>query len=475
VSAVAELALADAPALVTELPGPKARALVERDARGHQPFAPARLPARAGPGVGVRRRGRRRQPPARLQCRDRGDLDRSLPSRRGGGDPAAGRRAPPLLGLGLPPAGVRRPLRTARGTVPGRRGGPRLPHELRHGGGRGSDQARALAHPPAVRDRLLRLLPRALVRQRLADREQGSLPGALRPAPPRRAPRAVRGLLSAESRGVGLGLPDGGLPRGRPLRAARRAGGGGGGRRRADPGRGRLRRASARLARRVAAALRPARDPARPGRGAERDRAHRPHVGDRARGRRARRARGGQGHRERDAARRDARTRGVGDLDAGHARLDLRRQSGVVRGGARDAAPGGRGSRRPRGRAGRAPARRPPRPFRAHRRDPRRPRYGADGRHRARRPPRRGGARAGLLPTRPPRPLGGRRRRSPLAAPRRGAGGPLPGMGEARRGCSASARHPPRGAPRDPPVDSELPSLSFARRSPPSGFACRSC
>ncbi len=43
-SAVAELALADAPHLVTELPGPKARALVERDARVTSPSLPRAYP-----------------------------------------------------------------------------------------------------------------------------------------------------------------------------------------------------------------------------------------------------------------------------------------------------------------------------------------------------------------------------------------------------------------------------------------------
>ena len=42
------LALADAPRLVTDLPGPMARAHIERDERRDEPVADARLPARAG-------------------------------------------------------------------------------------------------------------------------------------------------------------------------------------------------------------------------------------------------------------------------------------------------------------------------------------------------------------------------------------------------------------------------------------------
>ena len=71
-------------------------------------------------------------------------------------------------------------------------------------------------------------------------------------------------------------------------------------------------------------------------------------VGGRAFRPRAGHFRGGQGNRERDAAGRDGGARGPDDVAAGRARLDVRRQSGGVRGGAGDhrAAGGGPGGER---------------------------------------------------------------------------------------------------------------------------------
>ena len=42
----AELAALTAPSIVTELPGPAARAVIDRDEARHQPVAHPRLPAR---------------------------------------------------------------------------------------------------------------------------------------------------------------------------------------------------------------------------------------------------------------------------------------------------------------------------------------------------------------------------------------------------------------------------------------------
>ena len=77
--------------------------------------------------------------------------------------------------------------------------------------------------------------------------------------------------------------------------------------RRAHPGRGRLRRPRGRLPAAPARAVRPPRHPAHRRRGPVRRRAHGQDVGDPALGRRARHPAHGEGHRVRDAGRRDDR------------------------------------------------------------------------------------------------------------------------------------------------------------------------
>ena len=113
-------------------------------------------------------------------------------SRGGRGDPAPGRRScsttrrrdfylPDLLGG----------LRAARRDRAGRRADAVVPHQLRDRGGRGGDQARAAHDRAAVRGRVPRRVPRALVRQRLADRVEVEVPRGVRAAAAGRAPRAV--------------------------------------------------------------------------------------------------------------------------------------------------------------------------------------------------------------------------------------------------------------------------------------------
>ena len=54
---------------------------------------------------------------------------------------------------------------------------PVVPHQLGHRGRRGGDQARPMVHRPPVRDRVLRLLPRPLLRERVAHRVEGERTG----------------------------------------------------------------------------------------------------------------------------------------------------------------------------------------------------------------------------------------------------------------------------------------------------------
>ena len=108
--------------------------------------------------------------------------------------------------------------------------------------------------------------------------------------------------------------------------------------RRADPGRGRRRPAAGRLPRRGARGLRRRRRAADRRRGAERHRPHRPLVRQPGRGRAPGRHHAGQGPRRRPADRRLPRHRRRGRaVRARRPRQHLRRQPGLVRGGARRA------------------------------------------------------------------------------------------------------------------------------------------
>ena len=105
---------------------------------------------------------------------------------------------------------------------------PGLPRQLRGRGRRGVHQARPLRHQASVRGRLPRRLPRPDLRRRLADGLEGQVPRRLRAAAAGRLPRAVR-----PGRGPAL------VRRG-AVREARPGQRGRGDHRRAHPGRGRL-------------------------------------------------------------------------------------------------------------------------------------------------------------------------------------------------------------------------------------------
>ena len=170
------------PHIVTELPGPKARAHVEFDETWTSPSLP-----RAYPIVPVRGDG--------LTVEDidgnlfldfaaghRGQLDRPLAPAGRGRDQGAGRRADPLLRVRLLPADLPRGLPRAGAHRADLRPRPGLPRQLRHRGRRGVDQARPVRHQAAVHRRLPRRLPRPDLRLGLADRLEGQVPRRLRAA-----------------------------------------------------------------------------------------------------------------------------------------------------------------------------------------------------------------------------------------------------------------------------------------------------
>src|ERR1041384_5847290 len=89
-------ALMTKPEIKTPLPGPKAAALIARDAQPMSPRfpRPSPLPLRRGPPPGRRGPGCRRQPLPGLHGRHRGRHDRPLASQGGGRDQGAGGSLP---------------------------------------------------------------------------------------------------------------------------------------------------------------------------------------------------------------------------------------------------------------------------------------------------------------------------------------------------------------------------------------------
>ena len=228
------------PDIVTELPGPRARAHIEFDHAWTSPSLP-----RAYPIVPVRGLG----------CAVE-DIDGNVfldfaagiaVNSTGHSHPdvvaAIKRQAEELQHFSrerLLPADLRPGRRGARPHRPDDGRQAHLHRQLRRGGGRGGPQARPVPHAPPERDRVPRRLPRPDDGRRQPHRVEGEVPRALRPAAPRRLPRALRQRGRRGDREARLQAPD-------ARRRVRRR------HRGAHPGRGRLRRPRGRLPARACA------------------------------------------------------------------------------------------------------------------------------------------------------------------------------------------------------------------------------
>ena len=205
---------------------------------------------------------------------------------------------------------------------------PVVLRQLRRGGQRGGDQAGALSLEAPVPDRVHGLVPRPHARRAVAHREPRRAAQGLRAGDRARGvPRAVSRRLSRRPRRGGAVAR---VPRGQDLRAPGRARGSRGDRRRADPGRGRVPRAAARVPAATPRDRGSTRHPADRRRGAGRHGPHGPHVRDRVQRRAARHHHDGQGHCLGHAARRGDGPGRPHGLDARRAREHVRRQSGRV-------------------------------------------------------------------------------------------------------------------------------------------------
>ena len=151
----ADLAGLTAPRITTELPGPIARSVIERDERVTSPSLTRVYPLVVARGSGA--------------VIEDVDGNRFLDFNAGIAVNAAGHAHPavtaadarpgrcllPLLLVRLLPPGLRRAVRAAGSDVADAELAD-VPRQLRHRGGRGRAQARPPPHPPPERDRLLR-------------------------------------------------------------------------------------------------------------------------------------------------------------------------------------------------------------------------------------------------------------------------------------------------------------------------------
>ena len=160
------------PRILTELPGPNARRVIERDERVTSPSLTRVYPlvVRRGAGCIIEDVDGNRflDFNAGIAVTAAGHAHPEGERR----DPRPGRRGPALLLQRLLPTRLRRDLR-----APGRQradaAGEGVPGQLGNGGRRRRDQAGSPLHRAAERDRVLRRLPRSLARQPVADRVEG--------------------------------------------------------------------------------------------------------------------------------------------------------------------------------------------------------------------------------------------------------------------------------------------------------------
>ena len=173
------------PSITVPPPGPRARAIIERDQRVMSQNYKKDYPLVAERGYGRGGGGPRREPLPRLRGGHRGGGHRPLPPRRGGGHQGAGRPLPPHVRHRLL---LRQRGGAGRGPGPPRsrpRPLARLLRQLGGGGGGGRDQARAPAHRPPEDRGLLRRLPRPHLRGHEPHRQQAGAAPRLRPVPAR--------------------------------------------------------------------------------------------------------------------------------------------------------------------------------------------------------------------------------------------------------------------------------------------------
>ena len=327
------------------------RAGDHRPRRGRdQPVADPGLPPRRPAGPGLRDRGRRRQPLPRLQRRHRRRRCRSRPSRRQRRDPRPGRRRPALLLERLLPA---RATPTCASAWPPSPRWPMPGSSSSNSGTEAVEAALKLARHHTRRPNVIAFL----------GAFHGRSLGSLSLTASKARQRAGFGIVTPGSLHApyfdpydDAALTRRGVHRRGPVQAPHRPERRCGDLRRADPGRGRVHRATGRLAGRPADAVRRARHPARARRGAVRRRPHRHDVGGRARRCRARHHVHRQGPGQRAAPRRHRRPVRRHGLGAGRSRLDVRRQPGGLRRCAGHARPRRVGAGRQRRRRRRAPA-----------------------------------------------------------------------------------------------------------------------
>ena len=183
------------PHIVTEMPGPKARAHVAFDEAWTSPSLPRAYPIVPVRGEGLHDRGHRRQPLPRLRGRDRGQLDRPLATPRSWPRSRSRRRTSSTS---------RRATSTCRST-PSCANASRESRPIKGGrartflGNSGAEVVEAAiklaryAHRAPVRRRLPGRLPRPDLRRRQPDRLEGQVPRPLRAAAAGHLPRARSG------------------------------------------------------------------------------------------------------------------------------------------------------------------------------------------------------------------------------------------------------------------------------------------
>ncbi len=265
----------------TEIPGPRSREILERErlavaASAHRPRADRRRPR-----TRLDDHRRRRQHLRRLRRRSRRGERRAQPPARRRGDLRAGRSLPAHRFHRCPVRGLRGARRAARRAGSDPRRDARRVLQRRCRGGRERRQARTPLHEAASRHRVRRRVPRPHVDGADHDVQDAPVQEGARAVRARGLPHAVPERLSRTGR----------FDRARGARApvhhVRRGGSRRCDRVRAAAGRGRLPACACGVRRRPACDLRPARDRARGGRGADRVRSHRTDVRDGALRRRA--------------------------------------------------------------------------------------------------------------------------------------------------------------------------------------------